>query len=223
MEFQLLNMISVMWIHMEIFSFNVWDGTEGKAGSPKMSKFNIEKTKVFALKISFYWFFYVRTWHACGDHWLYHSNIIRYSSILAHQSPPVTRNWIVIKRDLYWTDLHRGLHWTQAPHTMFSPQCFFCSLWLLAEKLDRSLCTDSVLDRVWRLSLAVTLHHLSSLRSLGSLLLLIELLDGLDLLLQLHPPVLEPNFNLSLRQTELVSHLYPSPPGEVVVGVELLL
>ena len=32
------------------------------------------------------------------------------------------------------------------------------------------------------------LTNLSSLRSLGSLLLLIQLLDGLDLLLQLHPP-----------------------------------
>ena len=67
----------------------------------------------------------------------------------------------------------------------------------------------TVLDRVWRLSLAWLtlhylhhnqsescssyyyqgeLHHLSSLRGLGSLLLLVELLDGLDLLLQLHPP-----------------------------------
>ena len=36
-------------------------------------------------------------------------------------------------------------------------------------------------------------------------------------------PVLKPNFNLSLSETQLVSHLYPSPSGEVVVGVELFL
>ena len=36
-------------------------------------------------------------------------------------------------------------------------------------------------------------------------------------------PVLEPNFDLPLCETELVGHLYPSPPGEVVVGVKLLL
>ena len=34
---------------------------------------------------------------------------------------------------------------------------------------------------------------------------------------------MEPNFDLPFRQTELVRHLYPPPPGEVVVGVELLL
>ena len=36
-------------------------------------------------------------------------------------------------------------------------------------------------------------------------------------------PVLEPDLDLSLGEAELVRHLYPAPPGEVVVGVELLL
>jgi len=54
------------------------------------------------------------------------------------------------------------------------------------------------------------------------LLLLVQLLDRLDLLLQLHPPVLEPNFDLPLCEAKLVSHLDPAAPCEVVVGVELL-
>ena len=58
---------------------------------------------------------------------------------------------------------------------------------------------------------------------LGLLLLLVQLLDGLDLLFKLHPSVLEPDFDLPLGETKLVSHFYPPPPGEVVVGVELLL
>ena len=58
---------------------------------------------------------------------------------------------------------------------------------------------------------------------LGLFLLLVQLLDGLDLLFKLHPSVLEPDFDLPLGETKLVSHLYPPPPGEVVVGVELLL
>ena len=36
-------------------------------------------------------------------------------------------------------------------------------------------------------------------------------------------PVLEPNFDLSLSEAELVRHFDPAPPGEVVVRVELLL
>jgi hypothetical protein len=37
------------------------------------------------------------------------------------------------------------------------------------------------------------------------------------------PPVLEPNFDLSLGEAELVGHLDAPAPGEVVVRVELLL
>ena len=36
-------------------------------------------------------------------------------------------------------------------------------------------------------------------------------------------PVLKPNFNLSLCETQLVGHFYPSSSGEVVISVELLL
>ena len=61
------------------------------------------------------------------------------------------------------------------------------------------------------------------LRGLGLLLLLVELLDGLDLLFQLHPPVLEPDFDLPFGEAQLVRHLDPSPPGEVMVRVEFLL
>ena len=58
---------------------------------------------------------------------------------------------------------------------------------------------------------------------LSLLLLLVELLDRLNLLLELHPPVLEPDLDLSLGETELVSHLYSSSSREVMVGVKLLL
>ena len=36
-------------------------------------------------------------------------------------------------------------------------------------------------------------------------------------------PVLEPNFNLPLGETQLVRHLYSSSSGEVVISVELFL
>ena len=45
----------------------------------------------------------------------------------------------------------------------------------------------------------------------------------LVLLLPLHPPVLEPDLDLALRQTESVSDLYPPTPSEISVEVELLL
>ena len=43
------------------------------------------------------------------------------------------------------------------------------------------------------------------------------------LLLPLHAPVLEPDLDLPLRQTEGVRNLDPPPPGQVAVEVELLL
>ena len=45
----------------------------------------------------------------------------------------------------------------------------------------------------------------------------------LVLLLPLHPPVLEPDLDLSLCETESVSDLYPPAPREISVEVELLL
>ena len=45
----------------------------------------------------------------------------------------------------------------------------------------------------------------------------------LVLLLPLHPPVLEPDLDLSLGETESVSDLYPPAPSEISVEVELLL
>lgn len=46
---------------------------------------------------------------------------------------------------------------------------------------------------------------------------------GLVLLFPLHPTVLEPNLDLSLRQAQRVRDLDPSPPRQVPVEVELLL
>ena len=40
--------------------------------------------------------------------------------------------------------------------------------------------------------------------------------------LYLHPPVLEPYFDLSLGEAEVVGYLDPPPTGEVTVKVELL-
>ena len=54
-------------------------------------------------------------------------------------------------------------------------------------------------------------------------LLLIDLLDGPELLLELHPAVLEPDLDLSLGEAERVRDLDPAPPSEVAVKVELLL
>ena len=51
----------------------------------------------------------------------------------------------------------------------------------------------------------------------------VELLDRKLLLLQLHPAVLEPDLDLSLRQAQRMRDLDPSLPGQVVVELELLL
>lgn len=53
--------------------------------------------------------------------------------------------------------------------------------------------------------------------------LLVDLLDGSQLLLELHAPILEPNLDLALRQAEGVRDLDPPPPRQVVVKVELFL
>ena len=45
----------------------------------------------------------------------------------------------------------------------------------------------------------------------------------LSVLLALHPPVLEPDLDLSLGEAERVGDLDPAPPSEVAVKVELLL
>jgi len=81
-----------------------------------------------------------------------------------------------------------------------------------------------MLGWVGRWTRVAVLLHLRSrcLCRLSLLLLLVQLLDRLDLLLQLHPPVLEPNFDLSLSETELVSHLDPASPREVVIRVKFL-
>ena len=55
------------------------------------------------------------------------------------------------------------------------------------------------------------------------LLLFIELFDGLDLLFEFHAPVLEPDLDLTFRQTEGVRDLDPPPPRQVAVEVELFL
>ena len=47
--------------------------------------------------------------------------------------------------------------------------------------------------------------------------------DQLVLLLPLHPPVLEPDLDLPLREAERMRDLDPPPPREVPVEVELLL
>lgn len=54
-------------------------------------------------------------------------------------------------------------------------------------------------------------------------LLFVQLLDGLDLLLQLHSSVLKPYFNLSLRQAECVGHFDAPSSRQVVICVEFLL
>lgn len=63
----------------------------------------------------------------------------------------------------------------------------------------------------------------SRLLRLCLFLLFVQLLDRLDLLLQLHTSVLEPDFDLAFGQAERVRHLDPPPPGQVVVRVELFL
>ena len=45
----------------------------------------------------------------------------------------------------------------------------------------------------------------------------------LIVLLPFHPAVLEPDFDLSFRETQCVSYLYPPPPGQVPIEVELFL
>ena len=53
--------------------------------------------------------------------------------------------------------------------------------------------------------------------------LFVELLDGLNLLLELHASVLKPNFDLALCQAQGVGHFDPPPPRQVVICVKLFL
>ena len=53
--------------------------------------------------------------------------------------------------------------------------------------------------------------------------LLVEFLDGLDLFLELHAPVLEPNFDLALCQAQGVGHFDPPPSRQVMIRMELFL
>jgi hypothetical protein len=53
--------------------------------------------------------------------------------------------------------------------------------------------------------------------------LLVDLLDGPQLLLELHAPILEPDFDLPLSQAKGVSDFDPPPPCQVVIKVKLFL
>ena len=64
----------------------------------------------------------------------------------------------------------------------------------------------------------VVCTHFSSARHL-----LIDFLDCSELLLELHPPVLEPYFDLALREAERVSDFNSPASRQVVVEVKLLL
>jgi len=54
------------------------------------------------------------------------------------------------------------------------------------------------------------------------LLSFVELLDRQDLLLLLHPSVLEPDLDLTLRQKQTVRQLNPTPTCQIAVEFELL-
>ena len=54
-------------------------------------------------------------------------------------------------------------------------------------------------------------------------LLFINLLYCPQLLLELHPPVLEPDLDLPLRQTQRMGNLNTASSGEIMVEMELLL
>lgn len=63
----------------------------------------------------------------------------------------------------------------------------------------------------------------SCLLRLSLFFLFVQFFDGLYLLLQLHPPVLEPDFDLPLREAKCMSHLDASPPRQIMICVEFLL
>ena len=54
-------------------------------------------------------------------------------------------------------------------------------------------------------------------------LLLVDLLDGPELLLELHPSVLEPDLDLTLGEAERMRDLNATPPCEIMVKVKFLL
>ena len=53
--------------------------------------------------------------------------------------------------------------------------------------------------------------------------LLIEFLDGMDLLFELHSSILKPDFDLSFGEAKLMGHFDSSSSREVVICVKLLL
>ena len=68
--------------------------------------------------------------------------------------------------------------------------------------------------------MAVSADHFGCL---SLFFLLVELLDGLNLLFELHSSILKPDLDLSLGEAKLVGHFDPSSPREVVIRMELLL
>ena len=74
----------------------------------------------------------------------------------------------------------------------------------------------------WGERLLLAWFTLLTIISLFSLLL-VDFLDGSELFLEFHSPVLEPDLDLSLSQTQGVSNLNATSTSQVVVEVELLL
>ena len=87
---------------------------------------------------------------------------------------------------------------------------------------DRKWGKRSPHHHFWLLSSWLAWFSVLTLISLFSLLL-VDFLDGSQLLLEFHSPVLEPDLDLSLSQTQGVSNLNATSASQVVVEVELLL
>ena len=87
---------------------------------------------------------------------------------------------------------------------------------------DRKWGKRSPHHHFWLLSSWLAWFSVLTIISLFSLLL-VDFLDGSQLLLEFHSPVLEPDLYLPLSQTQGVSNLNATSPCQVVVEVELLL
>jgi hypothetical protein len=80
-----------------------------------------------------------------------------------------------------------------------------------------------VVVKLWVVVVMLVMHGGQSRRELEFLRLGFREMSQLVVLLPLHPPVLEPDFDLPLGEVERVRNLNPAPAREVAVEVELFL
>ena len=119
----------------------------------------------------------------------------------------------------WWLDDHEG--------NSLKLSIFFFLWWVMLFLWCLSLSCLSVssssLSWLWWVMRFLSWWRRRHLWSLSLSFLLIQFFDGLNLFLEFHSSILEPDLDLSLSQTQGMSHFNSSPSCEVMIGMELFL